>query len=308
MYSENNIFENDGKPIKCKELKAVHKKENGSLRSPVTQSFSYKEYTIIINQIDTREIIIHSELFTNAEELFVIHQNVENILMIMEGFFVPLESIIFDDNSTNVLKELSEKCINDRLRCYYSADYCKYRNHVFLDFETYINGAVFEKWLELREEAGLMHQVFLYNMAEGTSPIDSKVAFLIEMSEPLVELVKEHTVNCASLTPGNRDTSLKVCVDSLIINYGKDIFKRELNNKNTYDNFLEKTVKTRVRIMHIKKNVKQGYYSGKEYLLYVLKFSFLYRHIMLSLLGIPYEDYVTSLMSVVDKWDKWLDS
>lgn len=102
MYIEYNIFEIDGKPIQCKELKAIHRKENGSLRSPVTLSFSYKDYTIIINQIDTREIIIHSEFFTSAEELFVIHQNVENILMIMEGFFVPLERIIFDNNSTNV--------------------------------------------------------------------------------------------------------------------------------------------------------------------------------------------------------------
>ena len=274
---DDNIFAIDGKPIKCKELKAVHKLEKGVLRSPVSHSFSYKKYTITINQMCTREIIISSKDITNAEELFNIHQNVENILMIMEGFFVSIESIYFDNNSTVILRELSEKCIKYRLRCYCSDDCCKYFDHVFLDFEKYLDNTIFKNWVKLREEAGLMHQVFLYNMAKDTSPIDSKAAFLIEMSEPLVELVKEHTVNCASLTPGERGTTLKMCLDSMITYYGKDIFKRELVDKNTYDNFLEKTVKTRVRVMHIKKKVEQGYYSKNEYLLYVIKFSFLYK-------------------------------
>ena len=197
-------------------------------------------------------------------------------------------------------------CIKDRLRCYESADYCRYRDHKFLDFELLLSEQIYKKWILLRDELGIMHPVFLYNMAKDTSTIDAKAAFLIEMAEPLVELVKEHTIFFSCLSPGKSGTSLRMCLDSLIVTYGKDIFSRELTNRSAYDTFLDKSIKTRVRIMHIKKNAEKGYYSSKEYVLYVVKFSFLYRRIILELLGVPYEDYINALQIAVEKCDKWL--
>lgn len=77
------------------------------------------------------------------------------------------------------------------------------------------------------------------------------MCILIELAEPLVEIVKKHTNFYASLTPGARGTSLKNCLDALITKYGVDIFERELSND--YEKFLSALVNSRVRIMHIKR-------------------------------------------------------
>ena len=306
MKNDDDFWKYDGNVIKCRELKAIHKLENGDLRSPVIFSFSFDRYSININQKSKREIIVKSENDVNAEDLFMIHQNVENLLMLLEGMFIPIKSISFNGNCDDAFMSLSDRCIKDRLRCYESADYCRYRDHKFLDFELLLSEQIYKKWILLRDELGIMHPVFLYNMAKDTSTIDAKAAFLIEMAEPLVELVKEHTIFFSCLSPGKSGTSLRMCLDSLIVTYGKDIFSRELTNRSAYDTFLDKSIKTRVRIMNIKKNAEKGYYSSKEYVLYDVKFSFLYRRIILELLGVPYEDYVNALQVAVEKWDKWL--
>ena len=52
-------------------------------------------------------------------------------------------------------------------------------------------------------------------------PIDIKCAFLIELAEPLVEIVKNHTNCFSSLNPGNRGTTLKICLEELKKNMAK---------------------------------------------------------------------------------------
>ncbi len=68
--------------------------------------------------------------------------------------------------------------------------------------------------------------MFLYSVSDSKMPIDAKCAFLFELAELLVEVVKVHTHLYSSLTPGERGTSLKMCVDALISKYGTLIFRK----------------------------------------------------------------------------------
>ena len=60
------------------------------------------------------------------------------------------------------------------------------------------------------------------------------MCILIELAEPLVEIVKKHTNFYASFNTRARGTSLKNCLDALITKYGVDIFERG-NCQNDYE-------------------------------------------------------------------------
>ncbi len=128
---------------------------------------------------------------------------------------------------------------------------------------------------------------------------------MIELAEPLIEIVKKHTNYFSSLTPGFHGTSLKNCLDVLITKYGVDIFKNELSNN--YEQFLSAMVNSRVRIMHIKREQKGMHFNGSESILYILKMSLLYRRIMFEVLNIHEINYKDNLMKCVSRLDKWND-
>ena len=99
---------------------------------------------------------------------------------------------------------------------------------------------------------------------------DVKCANFIECLEPMSEIISEYDQFFPSLKPGERTTTLKMCIDAVISKYGADIFSREYTaNK---DRFLQVLVNTRNRIMHSKRNQpKNKYLSGPESILYLVK-------------------------------------
>ena len=128
---------------------------------------------------------------------------------------------------------------------------------------------------------------------------------MIELSEPLIEIIKEHTNFYSSLIPGERNTSLKNCLDALITKYGTEIFKNELSSN--YEQFLSIMVNSRVHIMHIKRKQKGIYFNGKESILYILKMSLLYRRIIFELLNIDENIYKEALDKSVLCINGWND-
>lgn len=128
---------------------------------------------------------------------------------------------------------------------------------------------------------------------------------MIELAEPLIEIVKKHTNFFSSLTPGLRGTSLKNCLDTLIKKYGVDIFRKELSNN--YEQFLSAMVNSRVRIIHIKREQKGLFFNGNESGLYTLKMSLLYRKIIFEVLNINELDYKDNLIKCVSRLDEWAD-
>lgn len=98
------------------------------------------------------------------------------------------------------------------------------------------------------------------------------------------EIISEYDQFLPSLKPGERTTTLKMCIDAVISKYGADIFSREYTaNK---DRFLQVLVNTRNRIVHSKRNQpKNKYLSGPESILYLVKLCHLCRMVLLWLLA-----------------------
>ena len=126
--------------------------------------------------------------------------------------------------------------------------------------------------------------MFLYSVSDSKITIDVKCAFLVELAEPIVEVVKERTYYFASLEPGSRGTTLKNCLDALIIKYGKEIFNKELSSSQ-YNQFLNVLV--------------------KQSCLYAQKLSLLYRKILFELLQINDSLYLEKLKHCVLNLDNW---
>ena len=163
--------------------------------------------------------------------------------------------------------------------------------------------AIFCKWEQLLDELDVVHQMYLYSLSDSKITVDVKCAFLIELAEPLIEIVKEHTKLFSSLTPGARGTLLKNCLDALITKYGVDILSRELSSD--YESILQIMVNSRIKIMHIKRKQNGLYFNGNESILYILKMNLLYRKIMFEMLNIEEVNYKDNLLRCVSRLDKW---
>lgn len=193
--------------------------------------------------------------------------------------------------------------IKGRLSYFSSTDFCNYKVDKLLEFYTILTAELYSKWETLLVELDLVHQVYLYFLSNSKMTEDVKCAFLIELAEPLIEVVKEHTKFFSSLAPGPRGASLKNCLNALITKYGADIFSSELSSD--YERFLSAMVNSRVRIMHIKREQKGVFFNGKESVLYLLKMNLLYRRIMFEVLGIDEANYKNSLLKCVSRLDGW---
>lgn len=272
--------------IYCKELKAIYVEEHGLLSGPITSHIELnKGYRVAIEQFGLRTITVSNVEEVDARELYVVLSRVVRLLMLFDGKFYKLKELKFSEsqNDAHRLGGYAKKVINSRLSYFESHSACS-TNDFICSYEDVLTSKLYDDWVELLEDLDISHQVYLYSMSANKMPVDLKVSFLIELAEPLIELVKNKTGLYASLSPGERGTSLKMCLDALITKYGLEIFNKEIEVD--YDTFLKILVNSRVRIMHIKKKQKGKYLNGNESVLYMLKISFLYRYILLSLLGV----------------------
>ena len=246
-----------------------------------------QKFHIKIEQCGFRMIAITSDRDTSAFDLYAILTRIERLLMLLEGVFIPLSELKLSESDTANEKQLTSfqnNLIKGRLSYFSSADFCNYKVDKLLEFDTILTAELYSKWEQLLVELDLVHQVYLYFLSNSKITVDVKCAFLIELAEPLIEVVKEHTKFFSSLTPGPRGASLKNCLDALITKYGADIFGSELASD--YERFLFAMVNSRVRIMHIKREQKGVFFNGNESVLYMLKMNLLYRRIMFEVLGI----------------------
>lgn len=264
--------------------------------------------SVIIEQLGIRVITIISEKGESFRVLYGVFTKLERLLMIFDGRFITLKELVFEDlneETTEHLKLYANDFMKTRLSYYNLADFCNYTLDKLLDYEKIITPELFNKWQELLDELDIVHQMFLYATSDSKMPIDVKCAFLIELSEPLVEVVKANTHFYSSLKPGEKGTSLKMCVDALISKYGEDIFAEEIANN--YDKFLQTIVNSRVRIMHIKRQQKGLYFNGSESILYAQKMVVLYRRILFEIMGIDKELYKEKMTSMIKSLDNWND-
>lgn len=225
-------------------------------------------------------------------------------------FVVPdmnLISIEFQDSAGCVppnLKECAEHFMRRRL-AYFHSNKILFSSNYLLDFSKVLTPALYEKWKGILEDLDVAHQVYLYSLCDTNQPVDLRCAFLIELAEPVVEIVKANSPLFESLNPGKQGTSLRDCLRALITTYGSDIFENEINS--CFETFLKSLVNSRVRIMHIKRNCSGSYLNGPESVLYSIKISFLYRIVLFNLLGISPSLYHENLISNIQRWNSWND-
>lgn len=297
--------------FECKSLVATFKDEKLMLGGPhlvECDTGGAKEFHIRVEQCGIRKIIITSASDASVFDLYAIFTRIERLLMLLDGTFISLFEIEFSESETvkaGMLNSCAKNLKKQRLSYFSSADFCSYTVNKLLDFDSVLTTELFEKWEELLIELDVVHQMYLYSLSNSGITVDVKCAFLVELAEPLVEIVKKHTNFFASLKPGERGTSLKNCLDALITKYGVDIFKRELSSN--YEKFLSAAVNSRVRIMHIKREQRGLYFDGKESILYALKMSLLYRKILFEVLDINETAYENSLLRCISRLDMWDD-
>ena len=273
----------------CKLLTAVFEADNLRLDAHILKfdTIGKERFHIEIEQFVVRKITIATHEDVVVYDLYAVLTRVERILMLFDG----------------VLNLYGDNLAQSRLSYFISADFCSYRVDRLLEFDKVLTAELFEQGVNLIHELDIVHQMYLYSMSNSKITVDVKCAFLIELAEPLIEIVKEHTKFFSSLFPGSHGTSLKNCLDALITKYGEDIFKRELSGN--YEQFLSALVNSRVRIMHIKRKRSGVYFEGNESVLYIMKMSLLYRKIMLEVLDIDESYYRECLLKNVSRINQW---
>lgn len=293
--------------VRTKKLMALYQSKDIFLCGPIQKEIIISnDCKIRIEQCGCRKIWIESPKAVSHRELYAVLTQIERLLLIFEGEFIELTKIEFestDKESDSHLASYGRNIILSRPAFYKSADFLSYSLDKLVDFECLLQPNLYEKWVVLLEDLGVTNQVFMYAASNIKMPVDMKCSFLIEMAESLVELVKVYTPKFAELNPGERGTSLKNCIDALVKVYGETIFKKELSLD--YDTFLTALINSRNNIMHIKRKQKKPSLNGSESVLYAQKICLLYRHVLLSLLGIEEKKYIDRLTIVVEKIDSW---
>ena len=298
------------KLAKCKIVIGTYINDNIILGGPHVVEFetSDNRFFIKVEQCGYRKISIKASEDTSIFELYGVFTKIERLLMIFDGQFLNLKNLEFTDSSEtekSMLKSVGNNLMHQRLTYFKSADLVSYKVDKLLEFDKVLNSDLYNKWEQLLEELDMAHQMYLYAMGDTKITVDVKCAFLIELAETLIEVLKVYTNAFQKLKPGN-GTSLKVCVKALIEEYGKDIFEKEMEANG--EEFLSTMINSRVRIMHIKRNQKNKYFNGNESVLYILKLSLLYRRILLDILGIEKQMYADKLQKCVTRLNRWNDT
>lgn len=298
------------RPFICKCVTAIYEEKESVLRGPIQIHFNIEKdrlFHVDIEQAVIRSIKISTDSDVSIFNLNAILSKIERLLMLLDGRFIQLKEMKFYESDVftdDLLVSCSQNLMTQRLTCFCSADFCKNVAYRLIDFENVFTPDLFSKWDDLLDELGVVHQMFLYSVSDSKITIDVKCAFLVEMAEPIVEVVKERTCCFASLEPGSRGTTLKNCLDALITKYGEEIFNKELSS-NQYNQFLNALVNSRVNIMHVKRNQRKPALNGKQSSLYAQKLSLLYRKILFELLEIGDVLYLEKLKYCVSYLDDW---
>ena len=294
------------KDIKCKRLEAIYRLENGLLRSASEFSFIERDagIKIIITEYGIRKISLESEGYIKVFDLYSVLLSLERLLQVFDGVFIPLEKIeIIGDESREHYNSVAVHLKKQRLNYFASSNLFSIDSDRIINFEMVLTSDVFQNWEKILDEMGVVNQMYLYAVSDCGFTNDVKCAFLIELSESLVEIV-----DIPKQKEDRDERTLKECLKAVIKNYGGDIFEKEIKN---LDRLLQYMVNLRVNIMHIKTKYRTPYLNGKEATFYMIKLSYLYRVIILNQLGISellYRERLLHNIHLINNWGDILDS
>ena len=157
---------------------------------------------VVVEQELKRIITISADSEIAAGHLHSVFSRVERLLMLFDGRFFPLETLEFTgatETPEHMLKAYAQHCLIGRLSYFESSDFCKSTANKLIDFSDVLSGNLYCVWDDILDELDIVHQVFLYSSSNNGLPVDIKSAFLIEVAEPLVEIVKDRKHGGAQL-------------------------------------------------------------------------------------------------------------
>lgn len=250
-----------------------------------------------------RKIQIDSANYVNTENLYLEYAQLEKLLMLLEGSFSNITKLKFENGIDESQKELlqlkGKEYMDRRLPFYNTNNVFKTGNQKLCDWEKILTDSIYSNWITLLEELDIVHQIVLYTTADNGVPMELRLAFLIEIAEPMIELITMKKGIFSSFADSNR-ASLKMCLDAIISYYGMDIFSEEYKDSL---NFTQKLVNSRVRIMHTKRNFTKEFITEPyDILMYSVKMNLLYRRVLLDLLGVKYPLYSGEVKRIVEEW------
>ena len=288
-------------------IEVYQRLQNGLLGGPHQSSFSMTFnsvlYNIVIEQSGIRKISLTTELAVEVDDLIMLFNELDMLIMLGGGQFVPVvkAKLIMDDTFVES-DELKERFAN-RAKMFRSADFTTGKLSAFVSFDQYMGERIFSRWIAISKELDILHCMVLYSMADTGMTIDCKSAFLIESFEALSEAVEMYDFSFKSPCVKRGESRLGKYLYALIIKYGGDIFSKELSVD--IQKIIKIFVNSRNRIAHIKSKQDKTYLCEAECVLYAVKMSYLYRTILLRLLGVDYSLFSNAIIESISYWDKW---
>lgn len=275
-------------------------KEDG-VCAPIRRYYYEDNVTIQVEQASfVRTTTIKSDNPMRAMHLWGFFLYFDLFFMLCDGQFIDINEVSFisGEEATESLKRFSEICVDERPNFYHSADFCKYDTNSWINPIPILNQELFDKWIDLLDRLDIIHNVVLYNVSNVGITVDIKAMFLIESFEGLADLLKEEI----HFRKGNRgESQLNINLIAIINEHGKEIFHKEI----AYG--IEKVTKvfvdSRNRIAHIHTKPDRKVFNGEESLVYTVKLFYLYRVVLLHLLGIDSSFYEQKLKEAVEVWD-----
>lgn len=252
-----------------------------------------------------REIRIGTDRMVECEELFKMEELIEQLLFLFDGRFFPIENVTLIDENENpgiYEKEVNENFYNKRLPIYNSSDICREPYMKLVDYKDINMQTVIGKWAKLFDELDIVFSMFLYCLSDIRMPVDCKITSVIEMAKPITELVEKYNSSYSVKRNKNNRLSLKLALESLINNFGDEIFGKEQAD---FDSFLNMLVNTRNTISHINFFKGKDCLNGTQCVFYIAKLSILYRKIIFILFGFAEDVYDKNIQKAINAWDNW---
>lgn len=160
----------------------------------------------------------------------------------------------------------------------------------------------FLRWLKLKKKLGILNQMMLYGNNVRGMTADLRLAITAECFEPFSEVMEDKQLITIS---GSK--SLANIMESVLTLYGKPVFSTEYKRRKS---LARRIVDTRVKIFHVKLKKKNAwtkktlkYLKGGACGFYAIKLEWLYRYIILLMLGIDREELDKAIEPQIQKFE-----
>lgn len=275
-------------------------RNTGFLGGPYSTKFTYNNIDIEIAQSGIRHIVLSTPDENRIEYMCEIFVLIERFLQVFDGQFLEAYEVGFFDEKDQPIEKynhIKEKYFSNRLSYFESEDIYQGSYSMLCNGISYLNEKNLKNWSKIQQDLDIIHQLILYFTADNHIPTEVRLSVIIQIFEPLSDYVPKISRN-------NR-TCLKECIKYSILEYGKDIFKKEI--KADVDRLAQLLKNSRVRILHAipSQNNKQDCITGDVCVAYCAKLVLLYRIILFDLLNIKKKDYkvkLTNAIKIIDNW------